>query len=244
MRVVTKTLTNYVAEDGTEFRTASECLQYEHQVAESMEALKQLEKCRIDTGNICWPNVTGSYFRVCQHIWYLIRNEEELTALCKAYQNGNAIFLDPEAMKGIIDLPEVICISEPGQRNGVEFATLSSLMNDTAVFLSCFDQQTLADIQLKESLWNWKDKDQMLSELKDWVNGRVFTKEEAFKDLFNRAGEHITMTYCNRPDMEDTILRIYRNDEIIDLLLVAKDFSCGDESAADFLQTWNRCFTP
>lgn len=83
--VMTKNVTVYIADDGTEFKKKHECEDYEFENI-TKALLKKLQKCEDAEG---LPNCNAGYVSDCyEYNWYFIRNHEDVEILNEAYGLG------------------------------------------------------------------------------------------------------------------------------------------------------------
>ena len=89
-KVVYRDVTVYVADDGTEFKTAWECERYEHEQV-YMPLLAKLQRCDEMEG---YPNFDGQeYAEHHDYSWYFIRDLNDLEIINKVYPDTTDVHL-------------------------------------------------------------------------------------------------------------------------------------------------------
>lgn len=93
----------YVADDGKEFSTQTECIEYEKELKRAV-VLNELNKYRIKEMDDCLPIDTDGYpCDSSEYKWYKINNKEEFELLKEIYGEW---LTEPEFY------PEVICVED------------------------------------------------------------------------------------------------------------------------------------
>ena len=81
VELVEKKVAKYIAFDGTEFSSRSDCIAYEER--KNKENLSQIEQCEEAKGN---PNFDGcEHMEYNDYFWFRPKNAEEIELLKKAY---------------------------------------------------------------------------------------------------------------------------------------------------------------
>lgn len=81
IEMVEKKITKYVAEDGTEFFSYTDCARYEEN--KNREMLNQIEQCEEARGN---PNFDAlEHMEYSNYFWFRPKNEQEIELINKVY---------------------------------------------------------------------------------------------------------------------------------------------------------------
>lgn len=106
IEMVEKKIEMYVADDGTEFFSYTDCARYEEN--KNREMLNQIEQCEEARGN---PNFDGTeHMEYNDYLWFRPKNEQEIELIKKAY---------PTDCKSIdnSDIGKWICIEKCADSN-------------------------------------------------------------------------------------------------------------------------------
>lgn len=130
MRIETRTKTVnekiYIANDGTEFMTISDCREHESRLQNDKR--KKIDHKRIEELDSCIPYMEYANSDSHDYFWYNIETEEELKMLNEAYY----FVSDCDAK-----LPEIICVETPGYKDcdgDCYWSTLSNMIEDLNTF--------------------------------------------------------------------------------------------------------------
>lgn len=127
----------FVAEDGTTFDTASECVNYEKK-RKQWKFIEEAEKLRIEKLNNVMPVTDIEHREDNKYSWYTIRNKGDLDLIAKAcgYHNFD------EASPIEINCPEILCVETLDYAEEYEGEiycyTLSSIMENIKEFMEEF----------------------------------------------------------------------------------------------------------
>lgn len=107
VELVEKKVAKYIAFDGTEFSSRSDCIAYEER--KNRENLSQIEQCEEAKGN---PNFDGcEHMEYNDYFWFRPKSAEEIELLMKAY-----VFPEEHDPQGSL---ESVCEEVSGQRSKV-----------------------------------------------------------------------------------------------------------------------------
>lgn len=128
MRTETRTMTVnvYIANDGTEFMTISDCREYESRLQNDKR--EKIDHKRIEELDGCIPYMEYANPDSHDYFWYNIETEEELKILNEAYY----FLADCDAK-----LPEIICVETPVYEDydgDCYWSTLSNMIEDLNIF--------------------------------------------------------------------------------------------------------------
>ena len=124
----TKTVNVYIANDGTEFMTISDCREYESRLQNDKR--EKIDHKRIEELDSCIPYMEYANPDSHDYFWYNIETEDELKMLNEAYY----FVSDCDAK-----LPEIICVeveasSYMDYNSCCYWFTLSNMIEDLNIF--------------------------------------------------------------------------------------------------------------
>ena len=133
-RIVEEKYDVFVAEDGTTFDTARECVNYEKK-RKQQSFIEEAEKLRIEKLDGVIPVTDIEHREDNKYFWYTVRNKDDLDLIAKAcgYHNFD------EASPMEINCPEILCVETLDYAEEYEGEiycyTLSSIMGNIEEFM-------------------------------------------------------------------------------------------------------------
>lgn len=121
----------YIANDGTEFKTETECVEYEKQL-DIVDLRERADKLRLNALDGTYPLDTDAQYINDNHsyTWYQVCDEEDYNVLLNLYGD--------DVVKPC-SYPEIICVEyEEDYGNDVWTYLLSDMMQSTLIFWKNF----------------------------------------------------------------------------------------------------------